>query len=56
MTEQELLLRLERLEARGEIENLMARYQHYYTLRNSQTILDGGRLRDYPGGPLLRRV
>ena len=40
MTEQELLLRLERLEARGEIENLMARYQHYYTLRNSQAILD----------------
>ena len=39
MTEQELLLRLERLEARGEIENLMARYQHYYTLRNSQAIL-----------------
>lgn len=40
MNPEELYLRLARLEARGEIENLMGRYQHYFTLRDTQKILD----------------
>ena len=40
MTDDELLLRLERLEARGEIENLMARYEHLYTRRDAEGILE----------------
>lgn len=39
MNENELLLRLERLEARAEIENLMAQYEHLFTLRDADGIL-----------------
>ena len=39
MNETELLLRLDRLEARAEIENLMARYEHLFTLRDADGIL-----------------
>ena len=38
--EAEVLLRLERLEARAEIENLMARYEYLYTARDARAILD----------------
>lgn len=39
MNETELLLRLDRLEARAKIENLMARYEHLFTLRDADGIL-----------------
>lgn len=39
MTDNDILLRLDRLEARAEIENLMSRYQHYFSARNTEGIL-----------------
>jgi len=39
MTDPEVLRRLARLEARGEIENLMARYEDLYTKRDAAAIL-----------------
>ena len=39
MNNRDILLRLERLEARGEIENLMARYEDLYMKRDTDGIL-----------------
>lgn len=40
MADENVLLRLDRLEARVEIENLMGWYQHYFSLRDTGAILE----------------
>ena len=40
MADDNVLLRLDRLEARAAIENLMGWYQHYFSLRDTDSILE----------------